>query len=132
VNALSDEDPGVARVKNATERVVGPRIDTSWCVSVGCTSYFSFGRRTDRGVFCIDYRQLNKAMIKNQYPLPRIDDLFDQMKGATVFSKIDCNQGITSYGSRRMKYLRLLLRQDLDIMSLLFYLLDSQTPQGYL
>jgi hypothetical protein len=32
---------------------------------------------------CIDYRQLNKAMIKNQYPLPRIDDLFDQMKGAT-------------------------------------------------
>ena len=37
---------------------------------------------------CIDYYQLNKAMIKNQYPLPRIDDLFDQMKGATVFSKI--------------------------------------------
>jgi hypothetical protein len=38
---------------------------------------------------CIDYHQLNKATIKNQYPLPRIDDLFDQMKGATVFSKID-------------------------------------------
>jgi hypothetical protein len=38
---------------------------------------------------CIDYRQLNKATVKNQYPLPRIDDLFDQMKGATVFSKID-------------------------------------------
>jgi hypothetical protein len=38
---------------------------------------------------CIDYRQLNKATIKNQYPLPRIDDLFDQMKGATVFSKIN-------------------------------------------
>jgi hypothetical protein len=36
-----------------------------------------------------DYRQLNKAMIKSQYPLPRIDDLFDQMKGATMFSKID-------------------------------------------
>jgi hypothetical protein len=32
---------------------------------------------------CIDYHQLNKATIKNQYPLPRIDDLFDQMKGAT-------------------------------------------------
>ncbi|KAH9312662.1 hypothetical protein KI387_027697, partial [Taxus chinensis] len=32
---------------------------------------------------CIDYRQLNKVTIKNRYPLPRIDDLFDQMKGAT-------------------------------------------------
>jgi hypothetical protein len=34
---------------------------------------------------CIDYHQLNKATIKNQYPLPRIDDLFDQMKGVTMF-----------------------------------------------
>jgi hypothetical protein len=42
---------------------------------------------------CIDYHQLNKAMIKNQYPLSRIDDLFDQMKGATVFSKIDLRSG---------------------------------------
>jgi hypothetical protein len=38
---------------------------------------------------CIDYHQLNKATIKNQYLLPRINDLFDQMNGATVFSKID-------------------------------------------
>jgi hypothetical protein len=34
---------------------------------------------------CIDYRQLNKMTIKNKYPLPRIDDLFDQLKGACVF-----------------------------------------------
>jgi hypothetical protein len=41
----------------------------------------------------IDYRQLNKSRNKNQYPLPRIDDLFDQMKGATVLSKIDLRSG---------------------------------------
>ena len=38
---------------------------------------------------CIDCRQLNKVTMKNKYPLLRIDDLFDQMKGAKVFSKID-------------------------------------------
>ncbi|KAL0543847.1 hypothetical protein IC582_018952 [Cucumis melo] len=38
---------------------------------------------------CIDYRELNKVTVKNRYPLPRIDDLFDQLQGATVFSKID-------------------------------------------
>jgi hypothetical protein len=38
---------------------------------------------------CVDYRCLNEVMIKNKYPLPRIEDLFDQMRGATIFSKID-------------------------------------------
>ena len=38
---------------------------------------------------CVDYRQLNKMTVKNKYPLPRIDDLFDQLKGPSVFSKID-------------------------------------------
>ena len=42
---------------------------------------------------CIDYHELNKVTMKNSYPLLRIDDLFDQLKGATVFSKIDLQSG---------------------------------------
>jgi hypothetical protein len=42
---------------------------------------------------CVDYRSLNEVTIKNMYPLPRIEDLFDQMKGASVFSKIDLRPG---------------------------------------
>ena len=42
---------------------------------------------------CVDYRQLNKMAIKNKYPLPRIDDLMDQLHGSSVFSKIDLRSG---------------------------------------
>ncbi|KAJ9514950.1 hypothetical protein QJQ45_002759 [Haematococcus lacustris] len=42
---------------------------------------------------CIDYRQLNKITIRDQYPLPRIDDLFDQLSGKTVFSSLDLQAG---------------------------------------
>ena len=42
---------------------------------------------------CVDYRQLKKMTVKKKYPLPRIDDLFDQLKGASVFSKIDLRSG---------------------------------------
>src|SRR4051812_30759510 len=42
---------------------------------------------------CVDYRPLNEVTIKNKYPLPRIDDLFDQLNGARLFSKIDLRTG---------------------------------------
>ena len=42
---------------------------------------------------CIDYRMLNQVTVKNRYPLPRIDDLFDQLGGASTFSKIDLRTG---------------------------------------
>nr|GFA31594.1 hypothetical protein [Tanacetum cinerariifolium] len=42
---------------------------------------------------CIDYRELDKLMVKNRYPLPRIDDLFDQIQGSSIYSKIDLRSG---------------------------------------
>ena len=53
-----------------------------------------FSKKRDKTPrLCIDYRQLNRATIKNRYPLSRIDDLFDQLKGVHVYSKIDLRTG---------------------------------------
>ena len=53
-----------------------------------------FAKKKDKTLrLFIDYRQLNKVTIKNWYPLSRIDDLFDQLRGARVYSKIDLRTG---------------------------------------
>ena len=53
-----------------------------------------FVKKKDRSLqLCIDYRQLNRVTIRNQYPLPRIDELFDQLQGYRVYSKIDLRSG---------------------------------------
>ena len=53
-----------------------------------------FAKKKDKTLrLCIDYRKLNRVTIKIRHPLPRIDDLFDQLRGARVYSKIDLRTG---------------------------------------
>ena len=53
-----------------------------------------FAKKKDKTLRpCIDYKQLNRVTIKNRYPLPRIDDLFDQLRGVRVYSKIELHTG---------------------------------------
>jgi hypothetical protein len=81
---------------------------------------------------CIDYRQLNKMTIKNKYPLPRINDLFDQVGGEKIFSKLDLRSG---YHQVRIKYediSKTTFKRDMDITNLLLYRLDSLTCQPHL
>ena len=53
-----------------------------------------FSKKKDKTLrLCIDYRQLNRVTIKNRYPLPRIDELFNQLRGVRVYSKIDIRTG---------------------------------------
>ena len=62
-----------------------------WGAPVLLTNKKDGGKR-----LCIDYRELNEVTIKNKYPLPRINDLFDQLHGAQVFSKLDLQWGTIS------------------------------------
>jgi hypothetical protein len=65
-----------------------------WCSVSPRGAPVLFVNRKDSSIrLCIDYRELNRVTIKNKYPLPRIDDLFGQLKGASIFSKIDLLSG---------------------------------------
>ena len=70
-----------------------------------------FVRKKDGSLrMCIDYRQLNKVTVKNKYPLPRIDDLFDQLQGASYFSKIDLRSGYHQLKVRECDILKTIFR----------------------
>jgi hypothetical protein len=55
---------------------------------------------------CVDYRSLNEVTLKNKYPLPRIEDLFNQMKGVSVFSKINLRSGYHQLKFKSQTYQR--------------------------
>jgi len=63
------------------------------CVSPWAAPVIFMEKKDGTKRLCVDYRGLNQVTIKNKYPLPRIDALFDQLKGAKVFSKIDLQSG---------------------------------------
>ncbi|GKE78405.1 putative reverse transcriptase domain-containing protein [Tanacetum coccineum] len=59
---------------------------------------------------CIDYRELNKLRVKNRYPLPRIDDLFYQLQGSSIYSKIDLRSGYQQLRVREQDILKTAFR----------------------
>ncbi|GKB36264.1 putative reverse transcriptase domain-containing protein [Tanacetum coccineum] len=79
-------------VVESTQRTLGQQFHSTKFIALGASVLFV---KKNDGSFrmCIDYRELNKLTIKNRYPLPRIDDLFDQLQGSQYFSKIDLRSG---------------------------------------
>ncbi|GJT40227.1 reverse transcriptase domain-containing protein [Tanacetum coccineum] len=80
------------RLSNET-RELQEKVSLGQCSSPWGAPVLMYKKKTVAMRMCIDYRELNKLTIKNRYPLPRIDDLFDQLQGACCFSKIDLRSG---------------------------------------
>ncbi|GJW79457.1 retrovirus-related pol polyprotein from transposon 17.6 [Tanacetum coccineum] len=74
------------------EKVIHIPIDGEALIIQGAPVLF-VKKKDESFRMCIDYRELNKLTIKNRYPLPMIDDLFDQLQGSSVYSKIDLRSG---------------------------------------
>ncbi|GKE71167.1 putative reverse transcriptase domain-containing protein, partial [Tanacetum coccineum] len=71
----------------------GSRRETSKLSIISCIKTLKYVERDGSFRMCIDYRELNKLTVKNRYPLSRIDDLFDQLQGSRVYSKIELRPG---------------------------------------
>ena len=86
-------------LKDQIQELLGKRFIRSSTSPLGTLVLFS--KKKDKTLrLCIDYKQLNRATIKNRYPLPRIDNLFDQLRTERVYSKIDL---YTGYHQLRVK-----------------------------
>ncbi|GJZ42470.1 putative reverse transcriptase domain-containing protein [Tanacetum coccineum] len=90
-----------------------------------------FVKKKDKSFqMCIDYRELNKLTVKNCYPLPRIDDLFDQLQGSSVYSKIDLRSGYHQLRVRKEDILKTSFRTRYGYyefkVQLLGHMIDSQ------
>jgi hypothetical protein len=91
----------------------------------GCPALF-MKKKNDSLQLCVDYRPLNAVTIKNKYPLPRIDVLFDQLVGARVFSKIDLHSGYHQIKIRPCDIPKTAFSHDPGYMSIWSYLSGSQ------
>ena len=93
---------------------------------------FLFVKKKDETIMmCIDCWQLNKVMVKNCYPMPHIDDLFDQLQSAAVYSKIDLRSGghqlrIRALGISKTAFRTRYGHYDFLVMS--FGLTNAQSP----
>nr|GEU50546.1 reverse transcriptase [Tanacetum cinerariifolium] len=80
-----------------TQKGNGANPKGNGCFECGAPGHFKRDclklKNKDGEMMCIDYRELNKLTVKNQYPVPRINDLFDQLQGSSIYSKIDLRSG---------------------------------------